>query len=71
MEYVKLGNSDLRVSRICLGCMGFGGVLKNQSIGVASSSGNLYIHSAGRSTSRWMSDDKDGFLESMAAVAQG
>ncbi len=24
MEYVKLGDSDLRVSRICLGCMGFG-----------------------------------------------
>lgn len=24
MEYVKLGYSDLRVSRICLGCMGFG-----------------------------------------------
>ena len=24
MEYVKLGNSDLHVSRICLGCMGFG-----------------------------------------------
>ena len=24
MEYVRLGNSDLRVSRICLGCMGFG-----------------------------------------------
>ena len=24
MQYVKLGNSDLRVSRICLGCMGFG-----------------------------------------------
>ena len=24
MEYVKLGNSDLRVSQICLGCMGFG-----------------------------------------------
>ena len=71
MDYVKLGNSDLLVSRICLGCMGFGGVLKNQSIGVASSSGKLYIHSAGRSTNRWMSDDKDGFLESMAAAAQG
>lgn len=24
MEYVKLGNSGLEVSRICLGCMGFG-----------------------------------------------
>ena len=24
MEYVKLGQSDLNVSRICLGCMGFG-----------------------------------------------
>ena len=24
MEYVRLGNSDLNVSRICLGCMGFG-----------------------------------------------
>ena len=49
---------------------GFGGVLKNQSIGVASSSGKLYIHSAGRSTTSWMSDDQDGFLESMAAAAQ-
>ncbi len=24
MEYVKLGNSDLTVSKMCLGCMGFG-----------------------------------------------
>lgn len=24
MEYKKLGNSDLSVSRICMGCMGFG-----------------------------------------------
>lgn len=49
---------------------GFGGVLKNQSIGVASTRGKLYIHSAGRSTSRWLDDDQDGFLESMAAAAQ-
>lgn len=24
MKYIKLGNSDLEVSRICMGCMGFG-----------------------------------------------
>lgn len=24
MEYVQLGNSDLKVSKVCLGCMGFG-----------------------------------------------
>lgn len=24
MQYTKLGNSDLTVSRICMGCMGFG-----------------------------------------------
>jgi aryl-alcohol dehydrogenase-like predicted oxidoreductase len=24
MQYVKLGNTGLEISRICLGCMGFG-----------------------------------------------
>ncbi len=24
MEYQKLGHTDLNVSRICMGCMGFG-----------------------------------------------
>lgn len=24
MDYIKLGDSDLKVSRICMGCMGFG-----------------------------------------------
>ena len=24
MKYAKLGSSDLNVSRICMGCMGFG-----------------------------------------------
>lgn len=24
MEYIQLGNSDLKVSKVCLGCMGFG-----------------------------------------------
>lgn len=50
---------------------GFGGVLKNQSIGVASSSGKVYIHSAGsRTTGSIWNNDQDSFLESMAAAAQ-
>lgn len=54
---------------------GFGGVIKNQSIGVASANGKAYIHSAGRITTvedLWSNvDDQNGFLESMAAAAQG
>lgn len=49
---------------------GFGGVLKNASIGVASSSGKSYIHTAGRSTSGIGNSNQDSFLESMAAAAQ-
>lgn len=53
---------------------GFGGVLKNASIGVASATGKAYIHSAGYTTDvddAWNHiGDQDGFLESMAAAAQ-
>ena len=53
---------------------GFGGVLKNQSIGVASSAGKAYIHSAGVTddvVECWKhTANQDGFLESMAAAAQ-
>ncbi len=54
---------------------GFGGVLKNQSIGVASTAGKAYIHSCGYTTDPadcWNHiENQDGFLESMAAAAQG
>ena len=30
MQYVRLGNSDLMVSRICMGCMGFGDAQNGQ-----------------------------------------
>jgi len=54
---------------------GFGGVLKNASIGVASSDGKAYIHSAGKVQSQrevWQNlPAQDFFLESMAAAAQG
>ena len=54
---------------------GLGGVLKNASIGVASSSGKAYIHTAGYTDDvgiMWSHvQNQDGFLESMAAAAQG
>ncbi len=30
MQYIQLGNSDLQVSRICMGCMGFGDASNGQ-----------------------------------------
>lgn len=54
---------------------GFGGVLKNQSIGVASTAGKAYIHTAGVTDNPdllWQNlPEQDAFLESMAAAAQG
>lgn len=49
---------------------GFGGALKNLSIGFASRAGKLLIHSAGRTDSGWLADDQDGFLEAMAEAAK-
>ncbi|MBQ9677698.1 MAG: DUF362 domain-containing protein [Prevotella sp.] len=58
---------------------GFGGVLKNASIGVASTAGKAYIHSAGKTTDAKLAwtpgyiaagKTQDSFLESMAAAAQ-
>lgn len=53
---------------------GFGGVLKNASIGVASLAGKTYIHTAGKVQSPdelWQNlPAQDYFLESMAAAAQ-
>lgn len=62
---------------------GFGGVLKNASIGVASAAGKAYIHSAGKTentVSMWMNlpkdwnkkpENNDPFIEAMASAAQG
>lgn len=53
---------------------GFGGVLKNQSIGIASRAGKAYIHTAGYTEDTeiiWAhTSDQIAFLESMAAAAQ-
>ena len=47
---------------------GFGGALKNISIGIASSRGKQYIHGAGDMDKFWDSDH-DSFLEAMADAA--
>ena len=47
---------------------GYGGALKQLSIGVASSFGKAYIHGAGEPEKIWTSDH-DAFLESMADAA--
>ena len=48
---------------------GFGGALKQLSIGVASSYGKAYIHGAGDPAAIW-SGDHDSFLRSMADAAK-
>ena len=45
---------------------GFGGALKNISIGMASREGKLLIHSAGTNRTSWQSAATPDFLESMA-----
>ncbi len=47
---------------------GYGGALKQLSIGVASSYGKAYIHGVGKTEDIWTSDH-DSFLESMADAA--
>jgi uncharacterized Fe-S center protein len=49
---------------------GFGGALKNMSIGYASSSGKAWIHTAGRSKSSMGGGVQNDFLESMAEAAK-
>ena len=49
---------------------GFGGALKNISIGMASREGKLLIHSAGENRTSWQSAATPDFLESMADACQ-
>lgn len=48
---------------------GFGGALKNISIGLGSAYGKAYIHGAGKPEELWTADH-DSFLESMADAAK-
>lgn len=48
---------------------GFGGALKNISIGIASQNGKMYIHSGGRQDEYFTAGPQNDFLESMAEAA--
>ncbi len=48
---------------------GFGGALKNLSIGCASSQGKAWIHSGGTSMNNMWGGEQDAFLEAMAEAA--
>lgn len=54
---------------------GFGGAIKNMSIGIASAEGKAWIHSAGKTRNRkemWKKlPPQDDFLEAMAEAAKG
>lgn len=49
---------------------GFGGAIKNISIGIASSEGKAWIHSGGTSLTNAWSGEQDAFLESMAEAGK-
>lgn len=69
-EHLKAYGSMLMLSHFKGHLMGgFGGALKNISIGVASSHGKAHIHGAGDPTALWTADH-DSFLESMADASK-
>lgn len=74
-DHIKNYNSMLVLSHFKGHAMGgFGGALKNMSIGVASRTGKAWIHSWGNSIDMgkfWnYSDNQDAFLESMAEACK-
>ncbi len=74
-SHIKNYNSMLMLSHFKGHQMGgFGGALKNMSIGVASRNGKAWIHSVGRTADpnvMWgLLEDQDGFLECMAEACK-
>ena len=49
---------------------GFGGAIKNISIGLGSSEGKNWIHTGGQSRTSWFGGDQDAFLESMGEAGK-
>lgn len=75
-EHLKNYDSMLMLSHFKGHAMGgFGGALKNMSIGIASTAGKANIHTAGKTTDSeqlWANlPEQDAFLESMADACRG
>lgn len=49
---------------------GFGGAIKNMSIGIASSNGKRLIHSGGKTHAHWEDSSQEAFLEAMTEAAK-
>ena len=49
---------------------GFGGAIKNISIGLGSSEGKNWIHTGGQSRTSWIGGDQDAFLEAMGEAGK-
>jgi hypothetical protein len=74
-SHIKNYDSMLMLSHFKGHAMGgFGGALKNMSIGVASRNGKAWIHTAGFTKDPFImwnhTEDQDGFLESMAEACK-
>ena len=53
MEYSKLGNTDIEVSKLCVGCMSFGkDVYKRQTI-CCTQGQNIYVEKRGENPPRY------------------
>ena len=50
---------------------GYGGAIKNMSIGIGSSEGKYWIHSGGESHDSWQGAGQDAFLEAMGDATSG
>ena len=65
MKYTKLGNSEIEVSRICLGCMGFGNAEAGYSQNMALDEENFGVSSQAADTAASV-QEKTAFLPDYA-----
>lgn len=63
MQYTKLGNSELNVSRICMGCMGFGDARNGQHSWTVGATKLHHVEGAAKAVDLTLSDEELRYLE--------